>query len=327
MTTATDTRLADVAKYEARARALLAAGFTTKSAQKDAKEHASRAYSQARDMVLSVYLAIPREERTPEQESVYDVLPYETHNFRPKHADAIAKGLPGAMEFVPVIERTVALYAEIKAAPVTPKPPKVFNDGGLPIHLSDAYNPALKEQFLAQAPEIKAEYIADVRRAAALMEKTFGAAVPARISEKEAKAQGLSVFFMADHNLFAHHCDVVKPSERDSKTWTLKLDEACVEAKAERFSILVALQWFYKVNGKLGELAEATLHRDQGGFVVVSGTKADGSKVTMRQQRIMKWAPVACEYFHQFPSHLYVDGKYHTALEYSKRFADSSAEE
>lgn len=312
-----------LARNEEAAQNLLAAGFTTKAVQKEAASCASRAYEEARDLVMRVFLDIPSEQRTDEQEAVYFGLPSGPHQWRAKHADIIRKSLPAAAEHIPVIERLVALYQSIKAAPVNLAP---RNPNGTKVripHRSEAYNPQLREQFMAQAPALTRTYDAAIRARFALTLEEFGVGgvIPATLFPKARRLTGAQKAAQAlVNNLISRHARVV-----EAPVEGYVLDEAELARLAAKYGEEVALQWFYKTNRKLGQLTSATLHRDAGGEVLVSGKK-DGCKVVLRQQVVTKWAPVKCEYFHQFPALLYLDGKFTPEAEYAKRFPDAELE-
>lgn len=110
---------------------LLAEGFGTKKAQADARQHATRAFSEVRELVQSAFCAIPHEQRTDEQHHLYWAMPSYPHEWREKHAAGIRTHLPQVAEHIPAIEAAVKLAATIKATPVVPKPkaPEVINPG------------------------------------------------------------------------------------------------------------------------------------------------------------------------------------------------------
>ncbi len=314
------TSLDRLARNEESARNLLAAGFTTKAAQKDASSCASRAYEEARDLAMGVYLAIPREERTEAQEKVYFGLPSGPHQWRAKHAELIRESLPAAAVHIPAIERLVALYLSIKAAPVNLAP---RNPDGTKVripHRSEAYNPELRAQFMAQAPALARAYDRHIRAEFARTLEKFGidGVIPAdlfpnerRLTDAQKDAQALV------HSVISRHANLVKAPVRG-----YVMDEAELARRAEKYGEEAALQWFYKTNRKLGQLTSATLHRDDNGEVLVSGEK-DGCKVVLRQQVVTKWAPVRREVFHQFPALLYLDGKFTPEADYARRFPDA----
>lgn len=297
--------IARIEKYEARARELVAEGFATKAAQGRARELASRAYEEAKRLING-----------PGTYEVMCDVPYETNNYRAKHSALILKAFPALTAEVAVLERVIALYAEIKAAPIAPKVETKTNDAGQLARRSDAFNPILRAEFMKRAPEIKVDYIDELRAVVKMLTKKFGDVIPSYLGSEYANST------RSDHSFFSIHADLITTGGNHK----LVLNEVTLEDKATKYGEMIALQWFYKTNAKLGELTEARLIRESNGDVIVAGTKADGSKVSMSQQRILKRAPVSGKLFNQFPSHLYVDGKFHTASEYVKRFADATAD-
>lgn len=302
---------------------MLATGFTTKSGQKEASQCASRAFDEARDLVQKVYLAVPNDARTEEQEAVYFGLPLGPHQWRSKHAELIRKNLPAAEVHLPVIERLVALYQSIKAAPVVLEPRNP--DGSkIPIpHRSEAYNPELREQFMAQAPALARAYERHIRNDFSYTAALYGidGVIPAILFPKERRLTEAQKDAQAGvDSVISRHATVVAVPVRG-----YILDEAELMRRAEKYGEEAALQWFYKTNLKLGQLTKATLHRDNNGDVLVSGEK-EGCKVLLRQQVITKWAPVKRELYNQYPARLYLDGQFMPEYDYARRFPDAEAE-
>ncbi len=305
-----------VTKFENEARSLLAAGFTTKSGQSAAKHAASSAYLGARKLVQDVFLELPRETRTAAQEAIYFDLPDTPHNWRPKHAAAIREHLPAAAEHIPTIERLVALYQEIKAAPVVLAERNADGTKVRVPHRSEAFNPELRDQFMAQAPALAASYERNVRAVFADYLDRFGAdgVIPAELYPNEARLTRAQLGQQRIvNNLIARHATPV------NKRTGYVLDEARLAELAKRYGDEVAMQWFYKTNRKLGVLTNPRLVRDDGANVEVTGTKA-GHAIRMAQQVVQKWAPVSREVFHQFPALIYVDGKFTPEADYAKQF-------
>lgn len=307
--------IASIEKHEARARALITEGFESKAAQGRARECASRAFEEAKKLIVG--------------EGSYELdLPYETNNYRPKHSAAILNAFPEFTAEVAVIERTVALYKEIKVAPITPKPTKAQIQRERTELLAQTMNQALRDQFMAQAPRLAAEWDAYVRRVFKHYAEKFGdgASVPAdlfpgrdwraRLTDEEKDQQAVV------NQIVAKHSDRV-----EGETVHYVLNATTLAAEAEKYGVAVAMQWFRKTNGKLGELADAKLHEDRGGNVSVTGTKADGAMVNMEQQSIIKWAPVARRAFHQFPARIYLNGKFTPFSAYAKTYGTSDTEE
>lgn len=323
---------ARLAKSEESARYLLAAGFTTKADQKYAKEHASRAFDMARDMIHGVFLAIPHEERTEAQDAVYCDMPHGPHQWRPKHADLVRAGLPDAAEHLPTIERLVALYAEIKAAPLNLAPRNADGTKVRIPHRSESFNPELRAQFMTQAPALAASYENHIRQVFKRFTSKFAAAdgvIPATLYPNEhrlTKAQQDEQAIVT--NVIGRHSTIVNVPVRGVRirgdiVRGYRLDEPKLLRLATKYGEEVAMQWFFKTNLKLGELTSAKLIKDDCGYVVVSGEK-DGCNVLLRQQVVSKWAPVSRKVYHQFPALLYVDGKSTPEAAYAKRFKTGS---
>lgn len=112
---------ANLQKYQTQAEELLAAGFTTKAAQKVARTATLYAYDAVRSAVQGVYLAIDNEARTKEQTNLYFDMPLYPHEWRAKHSDAIRAVLPDAAQYIPAIEAVVALVERIKNEPIVAK--------------------------------------------------------------------------------------------------------------------------------------------------------------------------------------------------------------
>lgn len=121
----------DTVKIEARiarAQAALAAGFTTKAARKAATEELGRAYDEARNAIQSALLATERDAEgrmALDKSALYYDLPYQLNHWRAKHAEAVKAVVSADVgaPLVAIIDRLVALRAEIVAAPELPKPP------------------------------------------------------------------------------------------------------------------------------------------------------------------------------------------------------------
>ena len=325
MTNITASRLEAVTKYEARARALLADGFTTKTAQKEAREYSTRAYEAVRKAIMDACLA---EKASEARDAVYWGIPDYPHLWKAKHATLVRTNMPAAAEWIEHADRLAILTAEIKASPVVPVPSKTQVQRERTDLLAQTINQALRDQFLAQAPALAAEWDAYVRRVFAHYAEKFGdgASVPAklfpnadwrvRLTDDQADQQAVV------NQVIAKHCD-----RHEGEPATYTLNAAKLAEEAEAYGLAVAMQWFRKTNGKLGALIDAKLHEDRGGDVRVTGTKDDGASVNMVQQRIIKWAPKARRAYHQFPARIYVNGQFTPFGDYAKAYGTSDSEE
>jgi hypothetical protein len=92
--------------------------FRTKAAQKSALEGIGRTYEKTRRVVMDKILETAYEARTTEQREIYDVLPFDLHNFRAKHGVQILTVFPELVHEVAEMNRLFALRNEVKARPV-----------------------------------------------------------------------------------------------------------------------------------------------------------------------------------------------------------------
>jgi hypothetical protein len=100
-----------------KALALLNAGFTSKSDQKRCLELLSRTFEDLRNNISRTILFLKSENKLSEAlaNELYWLMPYELHNFRPKHAEALRFLFP---EEIKEIEYLFELRTKIKDAPV-----------------------------------------------------------------------------------------------------------------------------------------------------------------------------------------------------------------
>lgn len=116
-------------------------------------------------------------------------------------------------------------------------------------------------------------------------------------------------------------CDRAEPS--DKKPWehdrgVYTLNDEKVARAARRIAEGAATAWEAKINAKLGELDDATVHADGVRFMI-SGHRA-GKKITIDQDMIVNVSPKGT-LFNQFPARIYIDGKFTSAANYAKVFA------
>lgn len=166
-------------------------------------------------------------------------------------------------------------------------------------------NEPLRAAFESQAPSLEADYKDYIRRAFEHQKEAHGGAVPRWPEEKDGARELILLTLLP-------HCRTVGKA--------LELDEAVLAEKAKKYGEEAAVQWFYKTNAKLGPVEHAELHSDRGGDVVVSGIR-QGHKVSMVQQRVLKWTASGTP-FHQFPARLYLDSKFMPEAIYAKAFKD-----
>lgn len=115
-------------KYEAAARANMAAGFQNETRRKqDGIELVSRAYSELRQQLHSaVVAAIHKEEGEGRNDALWQreaelCMPFDLHNLREKHSTYALEMAPGMADVVKRIEALLVLRNEIKAMALLPR--------------------------------------------------------------------------------------------------------------------------------------------------------------------------------------------------------------
>jgi hypothetical protein len=93
------------------------------------------------------------------------------------------------------------------------------------------------------------------------------------------------------------------------------LDEARLAAAAKQFADETVVAWAAKIEGKLGELADATVQRLDGARFNIVGTK-NGRNVCIEQEMIVNVSSKGT-LFNQFPARIYVDGKFTSAAKFA----------
>jgi hypothetical protein len=176
-------------------------------------------------------------------------------------------------------------------------------------------NPTLRAAFEAQAPQLAAEFETFVRKRYEQLFAEFEGKIPAYPPR-----ESTDVYTVQDIRMVLDPVSDIEKNGKphDAKAWTLTLNEGKLKSEAIKYGDEAAVQWFLKTNEKLGALEQPELVLDRGGNLIVTGTR-DGKKISLSQQRILKRSPLGT-LFHQFPAHLYVDGKFHTEAAYKKLF-------
>lgn len=137
-----------------------------------------------------------------------------------------------------------------------------------------AYPAAIREAFLARAPEIAAQWLSMAHwRIKNLRDSNGGTTVPAR---------GLNCWHPVEREARAlRECLVLNTSYEVSPN---------LEANAERFGRDAATAWLHKTFQKLGDLQDAEVS-GHGSSLTVTG-KVNGRRVTLEQQVIVKNSPI-----------------------------------
>ncbi|CAB4130718.1 hypothetical protein UFOVP122_22 [uncultured Caudovirales phage] len=97
------------------------------------------------------------------------------------------------------------------------------------------------------------------------------------------------------------------------------IDEAKLAKAAADYAEAAVAQWKDKIEGKLGDLTEATVISMAGARFGIKGTRA-GHDVWIEQDMIVKSSTKGL-LFNQFPARIYLDGKFTSEAKYKKLFA------
>jgi hypothetical protein len=95
------------------------------------------------------------------------------------------------------------------------------------------------------------------------------------------------------------------------------LNEKRLKEEAEAYGRSTALTWYIKMREKLGKLEDVDVSEPGlGGSLTVTG-RHEGHTVSIEQHPILNMSYLGTV-FHQFPSHIYVDGKFQSEAQYKK---------
>ena len=178
-------------------------------------------------------------------------------------------------------------------------------------------NAVLKAAFLGLAPDLAAEYAAEVRRVFAGVAYRYpDGKIPAYPEYDDRD-------YRVIRTLLSDSCAFVEGNRRAAtkaeQRPTLVMDEEKLARVAKKYGEEVSLTWYRKTNEKLGGVADVTVSDHRDGVLSVTGMLG-GKVVLLSQQRILKRSPKGL-LFHQFPARIYVDGKFTTEAAFKKMVA------
>ncbi len=175
----------------------------------------------------------------------------------------------------------------------------------------------LKRAMLRYAPQLTKDYKDFVKRVFKGMKKDLGPGLTGvrRSSRWAGTFSGISR--LIDKPLPRGKFSFT-PSEYDKARAVL--NTARLNQEAKKYGAAVALEWYHKMQRKLGALTDVKVDLRGGGDVTIIGTHK-GDKVRIEQQRIMNVSPLGTP-FHQFPSRIYVNGKFVSEAQYKKLTPD-----
>lgn len=115
-------------------------------------------------------------------------------------------------------------------------------------------------------------------------------------------------------------------SIKDCLRWELRrgapvlIDEALLTARAAEYAEATALQWLAKITAKLGPVQNASVQWRSGNRITIQALR-EGKLIEFHQEQILKSSPRG-KLHNQFPSRLYVDGKFVSEAVYRKVFKE-----
>ena len=175
----------------------------------------------------------------------------------------------------------------------------------------------LRKAMLSKAPELAEDYKQFVRNTFKRMQEALGVGLTgARSSWTWARTfDAIHGNLYKDADKAAYRSGPVSMSEYSKIPY--KIDEEALERNAQKYGERVALEWYNKMRSKLGDLDLIVIaDAGKGGDIIIKG-QHKGREVSILQQRIINVSPKGLA-FHQFPSRIYVDGKFLSEAAYKK---------
>ncbi len=182
---------------------------------------------------------------------------------------------------------------------------------------------AIREALAAQVPALAASYAAQVRRIFnAYAEKFPGEGGAGTVRESlpgtrwQYQQERLTISGVLRPVCGVAHPADCKPREHDRGYLTL--NESTLAAKAQTWAEEAAVEWAAKIEAKLADVQDAELHGGGDQFTITA-VRA-GRQIRIEQQRIIQVSSKG-RLFNQWPSRIYVDGKFYAEAAYKKLFA------
>jgi hypothetical protein len=243
----------------------------------------------------------------------YDLdLPYSLCHYRPaKHDRLVSREI--ALQFKGL---TVAREV-IKATPIVkPLPAKQRREAEITLRFGE--NASLKAAMLAYAPALAAEFDGGWRHE-----------IAKRLTRGDNKLEYIGYY--GKHK-------GVSAQDRSSNNeryqfWQNVVNNLCfaddngkvrsteLAAAAKRYGEETAIGWYYKMATKLGQCVDVNAITDPSyANLTVEGTLANSSTRVVIQQQVVYKVSSKGNPFHQFPAHIYVDGRFTTEAEFAKAF-------
>jgi hypothetical protein len=178
-------------------------------------------------------------------------------------------------------------------------------------------NDNLKRALLERAPELAEDYKRFVRATFKSMQEALGPGLAGAGSNWTwARTFGaIRGNLYKDADKEAYRSSPVSMGEYSKIPY--KINEETLERNAQQYGERVALEWYNKMRDKLGDLERIVVaDAGKGGDIVIKGWHK-GRGVSILQQRIINVSSKGLP-FHQFPSRIYVDGKFLSESAYKR---------
>lgn len=178
---------------------------------------------------------------------------------------------------------------------------------------------SIKAALEARVPELAQQFAANLRRAFEYQASQHPDGIPVY------PRSGVSGYLVITE-LLRPICDKVNPegaSEFDIRCGavrqTLKLNEEKLAAAALKRAQEAAVEWFNKIEGKLGPVDDVRVSWASGASFCIKARLPSGLPVRIEQQMIIKASPKG-RLFNQFPSLIYVANQFTPEANYVKLF-------
>jgi len=172
---------------------------------------------------------------------------------------------------------------------------------------------SLKRAMLKYAPQLARDYREFVRRTLAVMQKDLGRGLKGVLSSWKWARTYQSIRGNVSKKSPAGKASF-RPDEYDKIPVTINTQ--ALEKNAKEYGGRVALEWYNKMLSKLGPLKNVKVVMASHGDIMVTGKYKDND-VRIDQQRIINVSSRGT-LFHQFPSRIYVNGKFMSEVNYKK---------
>lgn len=283
------------------AKAALAAGFTSVSAQKDAVDSVSRAYDQLKDVIHDAI-------DTKTHNELFWSTP-DLHNWKAKHAAALVAAYPALAPICAMVEGLVALRATIKAAPVVKPESKKAATERKVAAIKEAVTAGVASPIALAIAPLRDEAVADAmtwatedaaRAKIVLTDSGFDIEVAAPPAPRKARKHEQAAASLYRLRLWAF-LDVDKRTGKAG--WSETGAQAYIARKmreaAEEFDSFVM-----KLDGKVGAHTTATLAQGRTwNYSVMHVTLADGTVQMWKTQRIVNTSVLGLR-FNQWPTRI-----------------------